>query len=137
LIGNSLIKIGRNAFGKNIPNQETIMTEEHEILYKNIFVHAYELLNRGISKNITRIRYTGETLYNILMETHDVVLANNMPVETLHPENLIAKLYRDSNYDKLPRLEKLEHIEKINEIMKSAIEKKYTIKVPEKKQIQK
>ena len=32
-----------------------------------------------------------EILYNILLETHDKMQVNNLDVETLHPDNIIAK----------------------------------------------
>ena len=34
-----------------------------------------------------------DQLYNVLMEEYNIMLVNNMEVETLHPDNPIAKLY--------------------------------------------
>jgi len=36
----------------------------------------------------------GHVLYNILLKTHNVMMVNNMIAETLHPENIISKIYR-------------------------------------------
>jgi hypothetical protein len=40
------------------------------------------------------MKYKGDTLYNVLMENYETMMVNNMVVETLHPENKIALLYR-------------------------------------------
>ena len=40
---------------------------------------------------VTPIQYK-KFLYNILLETHETMIVNNLTVETLHPENMYAKL---------------------------------------------
>ena len=44
-------------------------------------------------ENVKKVRYTGEILYNVLMEEHNKMMVNNLICETLNPENTIAKLY--------------------------------------------
>lgn len=44
------------------------------------------------------IPYNGETLYNVLMEQPDHMMINNLICETLHPDNIMAKIY-GGNYD--------------------------------------
>ena len=44
-------------------------------------------------KNVKRLKYTGEILYNVLMEKYERIQVNNLICETLHPSNVIAKLY--------------------------------------------
>jgi homoserine kinase len=51
---------------------------------------AIELVN--LCKGVTSIQYNGETLYNVLMEKHDNMMINNLICETLHPENIMAKI---------------------------------------------
>lgn len=48
-------------------------------------------------KKVYSVKYNNELLYNILMEKHQQMSVNNMMVETLDPENIIAKLY-SNNY---------------------------------------
>ena len=47
----------------------------------------------GRIKNVTRVQYKGQILYNVLMEEHNKMIVNNLLCETLHPNNIIAKLY--------------------------------------------
>ena len=41
-------------------------------------------------------KYNGEILYNVLMETHNKMRINNVVVETLDPNNIVAKLHDGS-----------------------------------------
>ena len=44
---------------------------------------------RGVSK----VAYNGCILHNVLMEEYETMVINNMTVETLHPDTLIAQIY--------------------------------------------
>ena len=44
-------------------------------------------------ENVKKTKYNGEVLYNVLLEEHDKMLVNNLICETLHPDNILAKLY--------------------------------------------
>ena len=57
----------------------------------NSWQKAYTLLNKY--EGVSKVRYKGEILYNILMENHSSMLVHNMICETLHPKNLTALLY--------------------------------------------
>jgi len=89
----------KDSLGVNIPSQKTIISKNHLIFYKGKMVKSKYLLN--FSENIRKIKYNGEVLYNILLEKHDKMLVNNIICETLHPDNVIAQLYRA-----LPNLDK-------------------------------
>jgi hypothetical protein len=41
-------------------------------------------------------KYNGEILYNVLMETHNKMIINDVIVETLDPNNIVAKLHDGS-----------------------------------------
>ena len=47
----------------------------------------------GKYENIYKIKNNNEILYNILLEKYDKMIVNNLICETLHPDNMIAKLY--------------------------------------------
>jgi hypothetical protein len=59
-------------------------------------IEAYKFLNHF--EKVKKVVYNQEILYNILMEKYEKIKVNNMICESLHPENVIAKLYK-SNYD--------------------------------------
>ena len=59
-------------------------------------MEAYKFLD--YNENVYKVNYTGEILYNVLMEGHEKINVNNIVCETLHPKNIIAKLYRN-NFD--------------------------------------
>jgi hypothetical protein len=87
-----IIRIEENALGKNVPNRRTEISRDHEVFYKGKMIRSEELL--GKSEGVYRIKYNGERLYNVLMESHDKMMINNLICETLHPSNIMAKIYR-------------------------------------------
>lgn len=86
-----LICMEKDCIGKNIPSKRTMITSEHKVLYKGKMVEAKYLTKVD---GIYKVKYHGEILYNVLMETHEKMITNNLIVETLHPENIVAELYR-------------------------------------------
>jgi len=85
-----IVLIKKNALGKNIPCMPTQISNHHRVFYKSNMVKASDLVN--ICKNVVTIPYNGETLYNVVMKKHDKMIINNLICETLHPENVMAKI---------------------------------------------
>jgi hypothetical protein len=94
-----LICFEKNALGPNVPSAPTIMTKEHKILFEGRYVAAEKFLT--LSKNVKKVKYNGELLYNVLLANYGTLQVNNLVCETLHPDNLIAKLY--NNYKEAER----------------------------------
>jgi photosystem II stability/assembly factor-like uncharacterized protein len=86
-----LVCFEKNALGLDMPNQETIISPGHTLLYEGEMHQAKWFLEK-FSK-VKSIPYTGETLYNVLLKNHDTMNVNNLICETLLPENPIAKFY--------------------------------------------
>jgi hypothetical protein len=89
-----LICFEPNSISMNCPSQRTIMTKEHKILFKDRLVPAYRFLEH--SDKVKKVAYSGDVLYNILLDEHSTISVNNIICETLHPENIIAKLYNSN-----------------------------------------
>ena len=79
----------KDSIGKNVPSTQTLCSKEHKVLYKGEMTKARDLAD--MCKNVKKVSYNGETLYNVLLEKHGKMLVNNMICETLHPENIAAK----------------------------------------------
>jgi len=90
-----LVGFKKNALGLNYPMNNTLMSKEHKLYYQGIMRKAKTFL--GNFKNVIKVKYTGEILYNVLMEEHSQMCVNNLICETLHPNNLIAKLYTNKS----------------------------------------
>jgi hypothetical protein len=71
------------------------MSLGHSIECNGKMIQAKYFLNR--SKKIYKIESHGECLYNILMNKYQTVQANNLTVETLHPNNKIAQKILNKN----------------------------------------
>lgn len=86
-----LICFEKDALDFNYPNNTTIMTKDHKVLYNGTLVPAHKFL--GDSSQVKKVIYSGEILYNVLLEDYSTMKVNNMVCETLHPDNVIAKLH--------------------------------------------
>jgi len=109
-----LVKFHKHCISFNVPSADTLMTKDHKVKYNNKLVPAYKFLN--MSKNVTRVKYNGETVYNVLMENYEVMQVNNLVCETLHPDNLIAKIYKNRFTD--------EYNDRVIYIMNDSIERR-------------
>ena len=89
-----LICFEPHALAYNSPSKTTVMTKDHKVLFQEQLVPAYRFLD--FSDKVKKVKYEGEILYNVLLATHSTIVVNNMVCETLHPENLIAKLYNSN-----------------------------------------
>ena len=81
-------------FLQDIEKSSKLLTnwyKNHKIFYKGKMVEAHKFL--GWFQNVYKIDYSGELLYNILMEKYDKMIVNNLICETLDTKNFIAKIY--------------------------------------------
>jgi hypothetical protein len=86
-----LVMIRKDALSQGVPCQDTKVSINHKILMDNgDMTEAGKLL--GLS-GVHLIDYHQETLYNVVLPTHGKMTVNNMIVETLNPEFLLAKLF--------------------------------------------
>jgi len=107
-----LVEFKANSLAKNIPSEDTVMTPTHKVFYKGHMIKAEKFVDK--IKGVTFVNYNGCKLYNILLDEHEKMIVNNMIVETLHPENRIAKIYRYFAENNISGKEKNEYIETFN-----------------------
>jgi hypothetical protein len=95
---NHLICFEKHSLSKNVPCDRTMITPQHLISHNGRFYKAKDLCDKGVilgtTGSIHKVAYKGEYLYNVLLDTYDTMLVNNMICETLHPESKLAKIYR-------------------------------------------
>ena len=87
-----LVCFEKDSLGKNIPSETTIITENHKIFYRGKMIKAKLFVKNFVT--VYKIKYTGEFLYNVLMEDDDKMMVNNLICETLSPTNNIAQIYK-------------------------------------------
>jgi hypothetical protein len=86
-----LVCIEKDTICENIPNQRTIITRNHKMLYNGNLIEAENI------PNITLIKYNGEILYNVLLEKNSFMNVHNLICETLDINNVISALYKHPN----------------------------------------
>jgi len=83
--------VSKNALSPGVPDKDTLMTLNHKIKFNCVLTEVYQFVN--LLPGISLVKYNQEPLFNVLLENHDVMIVNNMIVETLDPENLLAKMF--------------------------------------------
>jgi hypothetical protein len=86
-----LVCFEKDSLGENVPSQKTLISKKHKVFYKGKMMEAQDFV--GKFDTVYRVKYTGEILYNVLMEKYEKMMVNNLICETLHPENIVARLY--------------------------------------------
>ena len=84
-----LVCFKKDSLKSNTPNQDTYISKNHAVYHNGKWKHAFKYVN---DDNIVKTKYNGETLYNILMDTHSMIMVNNIVCETLHPNNAVVQL---------------------------------------------
>lgn len=87
-----LVCFEKDAIRLNYPSRKTTMSKDHKILYKGKWIESYKFL--GKFRNVRATEYSGETLYNVLMDEHYAMNVNGLMCETLHPDNVISQLHK-------------------------------------------
>ena len=93
-----IVCFDKDALSKNVPSQQTLCSMEHKVFFKGEMIKARNLVD--LCENVTFIPYNGETLFNVLLKKHDKMMINNLICETLHPENIAAKISTMKNGQK-------------------------------------
>ena len=117
-----IVAIEKNAFGANKPNKKTLVAPFHKFLINGKMRMAAELVNED---SIYLTKYKKQPLYNIILEKQDLMIINNVIVETLNPESLVAKLF-DGSMDTEQRNKVIDSIHKYHKNLKK--KNKKTIK---------
>ena len=88
-----LVEIERGSVGPDMPDCDTRVSANHRVLVQGGSMVKARHLGRHVP-------YHGEVLYNVLLEggAPGKMVANGMIVETLDPNNGIARLYRDLKF---------------------------------------
>lgn len=94
-IEDKIVCIEKDALGSNIPSQNTLISRNHKLFYNKQMIKAKHLV--GYVDGVFNKKYNGEILYNVLLETYEKMIVNNLIVETLDPKNIVAQLY-NGNY---------------------------------------
>jgi len=85
-----VVRIEKGAFASNVPSQTVETTRAHIIEYNGERKMAEEWVN---DKSITFVPNTHKILYNLLLETHEMMTVYNLQAETLNPVRKLAHKY--------------------------------------------
>jgi hypothetical protein len=90
----NIVCIEKDALDTNVPSQKTLISRNHKLFFNKQMIKSKHLI--GQVDGVYNKKYNGEVLYNVLLETHEKMMVNNLIVETLDPTNVVAQLYNGS-----------------------------------------
>jgi hypothetical protein len=96
------IRIAQNALDDHMPTRDLYVSPGHSLYLEGVLIRASDLVN---GSSIARALPTGrETIeyYNILLDSHDVVMAEGTPVETFQ--------LRGDDYEKFDNFVEIERL---------------------------
>ncbi len=74
------VRVRRGAFGADLPSRDVLLSPSHAVFAEGVLIPVGRLVNGA---SITREEHTGHvTYYHVELPTHDVVLAEGVPVES-------------------------------------------------------
>ena len=82
-----LIEIKKDSFRKNCPSKDTFITPEHSILVNGNLMIADKLLPHVSGMEyVDNIPFIEREVYNVMCSKWQIMMANDVPVESLHPK---------------------------------------------------
>lgn len=121
-----LICMEKNSISHNVPNRRTIISKNHKVMVDNKLMECENLVQYVPS--IYKIPYNKNILYNVLLDHYSVMSINNLMVETLHPNNMIAKIYT-GNFSQLQKNRLIQSLNKYTKRRNEIINKKLMYKL--------
>lgn len=93
------VRVTKDAFGEGSPRRDLYLSRSHMVHLNGVLIPVGDLVN---GRTITDVNVAGDQLvyYHIELETHDVVIAEGAPCETLltTPEKLVSFDNADEYY---------------------------------------
>lgn len=121
-----LICIEKNSISHNVPNRRTIISKNHKVMVDKKLMECENLVQ--YVPTIYKIPYNKNILYNVLLDHYSVMSINNLVVETLHPNNMIAKIYT-GNYSQVQKNRLIHSLNKYTKRHTEIINKKLMYKL--------
>jgi hypothetical protein len=77
------IRVSRSALGDNVPHTDLYLSPRHAVLIDDVLIEVRDLINGTSIKRAAPEGMTDMEYFHIELETHEVILAEGAPVETL------------------------------------------------------
>ena len=95
------VRIRRSALADNLPNADLLVSKQHSLFLDGVLIPAGQLINGTTILEDANADQKSLELFNIELETHQVILANGLPVETLLATQRRAHFSNAAEYARL------------------------------------
>ena len=86
-----LVLIKKNAFGRELPSRDTILTRNHHIFVNNKFTQAHRIVD---NKNVFIVDNKNSDVYNIILLNKKFIKVNNIFMDVLGIDDLYLKILK-------------------------------------------
>ena len=93
LVGNKMVLFKKNSLHNNVPCMDTIMSRHHRVYYNKEMNEAYKFIKLNKAEHIEFPEDT--VIYNVLLDSHEKMVINNMIVETQDPHSTTGYFYNN------------------------------------------
>ena len=96
-----IVKVEKGCLGENKPSNDLFLQKDHKLL-----ISPFEfagLLTTGKISFVTSD--SQEILYNILLDTHEIMKVNNIEVETMNPDLDLSKYFMNPSEELKAKIE--------------------------------
>ena len=93
LVGNKMVLFKKNSLHNNVPCMDTIMSRHHQVYYNKEMNEAYKFIKLNKAEHIEFPEDT--VIYNVLLDSHEKMVINNMIVETQDPHSTTGYFYNN------------------------------------------
>jgi hypothetical protein len=90
-----LVRISRSALAPNVPRTDLYVTPGHAIFIDGVLIPAGALVNGSTIEHIAAVDLDELHVFNIKLESHDVIFADEAPCETLLRVDETTKNYAE------------------------------------------
>lgn len=93
LTDKNMVLFKRGSLYKNVPSKDTVMSRYHKVYFNKRMSYAKDFVQMGIAQYKSYSMYT--PIFNLLLESHENMMINNMIVETQNPQSTVGRFYND------------------------------------------
>jgi hypothetical protein len=93
LTDSHMVLFKKNSLYNNVPSKDTVMSRYHKVYYNKRMGYAKDFVEMGIAQYKNYPKYT--PIFNLLLESHENMIINNMIVETQNPQSTTGRFYND------------------------------------------
>ena len=111
LTDKNMVLFKKGSLYNNVPSKDTVMSRYHKVYYNKRMGYAKDFVKMGIAQYKNYPKYT--PIFNLLLESHENMIINNMIVETQNPRSTVGRFYNDFLLNKEVKIKDIHYAQEL------------------------